>query len=162
MTPEQAHFLLHDVYLPQLENEQKTTRRLIEAMPADQGHYTPHETSMPAMKLAKHIVSAEAFFLNGISTGNFDRAAGAIPESVTTPVELLVWYNEHFGAGMEKLKAMSDEDLAKPIQFAIFNLPAVRFAGFVINHSVHHRGQLSTSPASDGLQSSRHLRRQRG
>jgi hypothetical protein len=35
MTSEQATFLLNDVYLPQIRNEHKTTRRVIEAVPAD-------------------------------------------------------------------------------------------------------------------------------
>jgi hypothetical protein len=32
-TPEQATFLLNEIYLPQIRNEHKTTRRVIEAVP---------------------------------------------------------------------------------------------------------------------------------
>jgi uncharacterized damage-inducible protein DinB len=143
MTPEQAHFLMHDVYLPQILNEQKVTRRLIEAIPAEKGDYTPHETSMPAFKLAKHIASSEIFFLSAIVNGVFDRAVATIPESVTTPLDLLVWYDEHFAAITAKLGAVSDEALVTNIPFAIFNLPGVSYAGFMMSHSIHHRGQLS-------------------
>jgi uncharacterized damage-inducible protein DinB len=143
MTPEQAHFLLNDVYLPQIKREFQTTRRLIEAIPADKGDYTPHETSMPAFKLAKHIASSEVFFISGVANGAFDPANAAIPKTVTTPLDLLVWYDEHFAKAVAKLEGMSGDDLAKDISFAIFNMPGVSFAGFMMSHSIHHRGQLS-------------------
>src|ERR1700677_2596229 len=131
MTPEQAHFLLNDVYLPQIQSEFKTTRRLIEAIPADKGDYAPHPTSMPAFKLAKHIASSEVFFISGIANGAFDRANATIPQTVTTPLDLLVWYDEHFGKAMANLAATKDEDLVKNIPFAIFDLPAISYAGFM-------------------------------
>ena len=71
MTPEQATFLLHEVYLPQIRNEHKTTRRVIEAIPADQGEYKPDPKSLGSMQLAKNIASREVFFMMGAATGEF-------------------------------------------------------------------------------------------
>lgn len=143
MTPEQASFLLNEIYLPQLRNEQKTTKRVIEAVPAGQRDYRPDPKSMTAWDLATHVASAEIFFLNGMAKGAFDRADGAIPESVKTPAELAAWYEENFAKAAAKLASTSPADLVKPTTFAVYTLPAVAYGGFLMSHSLHHRGQLS-------------------
>ncbi len=144
MTPEQATFLLNEICLPQLANESKTTRRVLEAVPADKGSYKPDERSMSAWVLATHIAGSELLFLNGIANGQFDRADAAIPESVKTPAELGAWYGENIDKVMARLKSMSAAQLAKNIDFmGAFNLPAVSYFGFNSSHAIHHRGQLS-------------------
>jgi uncharacterized damage-inducible protein DinB len=143
MTPEQAHFVMNEVYIPQIENEHKTTRRVIESVPADKGDYAPDPKSMTAWTLAKHIASSESFFMNGTANGAFDRADGAVPESVQTPADLVKWYDEIHAKAIAKLKAAKGEDLAKNITFAIFTLPAINYTGLMLSHSAHHRGQLS-------------------
>lgn len=85
MTPEQAHFLLSEVYLPQIRNEHGTTRRIIEAIPHDQLDYKPDPKAKSAMELAKHLASSEIFFIQGAATGAFNREDANIPDSVKTP-----------------------------------------------------------------------------
>lgn len=145
MTPEQASFLLQEVYLPQIHNEHKTTRRLIEAIPADKTGWQPDPKAKTAMQLASHIASSECFFMRGAANGKFDRADAKIPESVTTPAELLAWYDENFAGAAAALAAAKPENLTQSIDFlGVFNLPAVNYVTLMISHSVHHRGQLST------------------
>src|SRR5215467_13178196 len=143
MTPEQAHFLLHEVYIPQIQNEQKTTRRVIESVPADRLDYTPDPKSMTAWKLASHIAASEIFFMSGTANGVFNREDATIPDSVKTPADLVKWYDESHAKALAKLAATKNEDLVKTVNFAIFNLPAITYAGLMISHSCHHRGQLS-------------------
>ncbi len=143
MTPEQAHFVLNGVFIPWIQKEQKTTRRVIAAVPADKLDYTPDPKSMNAWTLAKHIASSEIFFMVGTADGNFDRANAAIPDSVTTPEQLAAWYDVGHATAVEKLAACTGEHLVTPITFAVFTLPAIQFPGFMISRSVHHRGQLS-------------------
>jgi uncharacterized damage-inducible protein DinB len=145
MTPEQATFLLNAVCLPQIQNEQKTTRRVIEAIPADKGDYKPDPKSKSAFELASHIASSECYFLNGVASGSFKNAGGPIPESVTTPAQLLEWYDENFAKGAAQVAAMTPDQLVQMIDFhGVFNLPAVTYLSFLSSHSIHHRGQLST------------------
>ena len=143
MTPEQAHFLLNEIYIPQIRNEQKSTSRVIEAVPDNQLEYAPHPTSMTAWKLATHLASSEIFFMSGTASGVFNRADAAIPDSVKTPADLAKWYDESHAKALAKLAAMKPEDMVKVVNFAIFNLPAIAYTGLMINHSAHHRGQLS-------------------
>lgn len=144
MNSEQAHFLLHEMYLPQIRNEQRTTRRVIDAIPADRSGYKPDEKAKTAWELAQHLVSSEMFFMTGTANGAFSREDGAIPESIKTPAELAEWYGEAHAKAVERMAAIEPEALTKTLKFAIFEFPAVCYAGMMISHSVHHRGQLST------------------
>ncbi len=145
MTTEQATFLLNDLYLPQLRNEQKTTRRVIEAIPADQSGWKPDPKAKSAFELASHLAGSECFFMNGVVDGKFNPESGKVPESVKTPAELLAWYDENFAKASARLAAVKGDDLTRTVDFfGVFNYPAVTYLSFMCSHSVHHRGQLST------------------
>jgi uncharacterized damage-inducible protein DinB len=143
MTPEQAHFLLHEIYIPQIRQEHATTRRVIEAVPAERSDYKPDEKSMSAWQLACHIATTEMFFMSAVSNGVFNRADAALPEHIKTPAELSNWYAESHAKAVEILAAIPAADLIKNISFAIFNFPAVQYPAMMLSHSTHHRGQLS-------------------
>jgi len=144
MTPEQAHFVLNDVFIPQIRNEQQTTRRVLGAVPADKLDYAPDPKSMPAWKLATHIASSEIFFMRGVANGEFRPEAAAIPESVKTPADLVKWYDEAHAQAVAALAATSGANLVKNLNFAgVFNLPAIQYVGLMNSHAIHHRGQLS-------------------
>src|SRR5579871_1393204 len=97
MNSDQAIFLLNEVYLPQIRNEQKTTRRVIEAIPADKSEYKPDPKSMSALQLAWHIASSECFFMGGIINGKFESTGeSGVPASIKTPADVLKWYDENF------------------------------------------------------------------
>ena len=145
MTPEQATFLLNEIYLPQIRNEHSTTRRVIGAIPAGQGDYRPSPKCMSALELAWHLVSSEPFFMNGIVAGKYERGDSTRPESLKTPAEVLQWDDEHFEKAVARLAAAKPEELVRPIDFFGFmTFPALQFAGLMCSHSVHHRGQLSS------------------
>jgi uncharacterized damage-inducible protein DinB len=145
MQPEQAEFLLQTVFLPGLKNEHRITAAVIQAIPPDKGGYRPDEVSKSASDLAWHIVSSEMMFLNGVTAGEFDFTPWPRPESAKDPAGLALWYQENFDPLFEKLTKLSGEQLVKVLDFrGFFNLPAVMYLNFVLSHSVHHRGQLST------------------
>ena len=143
MTNEQAEFLLNQIFMPEVQNEHKTTRRVIEAVPADKSGYKPDERSMSAMELAWHIASSECFFLNGVAAGKFERG-GDMPESIKTPADVLKWYDENFAKAITAVSALKGDALTRVIDFmGAFSFPAINFVGLMCNHSIHHRGQLS-------------------
>ena len=149
MTPEQATFLLNEIYLPQIRNEHKTTRRVIEAIPADKCGWCPDPTSKSALDLAWHIASSECFFLNGIAAGKYERPSdggdGSRPASIKTPADVLKWYDENHAKAVSQLGQVQGDNLSRPIDFfGMFSFPAVAYAGLMCSHSIHHRGQLSS------------------
>jgi uncharacterized damage-inducible protein DinB len=145
MTPEQAHFLLHNVYLGILKNESRTTKTILEAVPADNASYQPDSCAKTANELLRHIAAAEFFFTSAPIDGAFTPGAIKIPDNATTPQQVASWYEETFAQQFDALSKLSGEQLAKIVDFrGKFQQPAVLFLQFGLGHTIHHRGQLST------------------
>ena len=143
--PDQADFLLHGVYLPSLRNEQGLTRKVIEAIPLEQGGYRPDEVSKSALDLAWHIAATEIRFMEAVAAGEFDFSPRPLPDSIKNSKDLAAWYSENFEPRFETLTKLSNAQLTKVVDFrGLFQLPAVTYLNFVLHHSIHHRGQLST------------------
>ena len=142
--PDQASFLLNGIYLPGLKNEHRITKAIIEAIPLDKGDYRPDEISMSALGMAWHIVSAENAFIDAVLNGAFILSPNPMPDSIKNSKDLAAWYAENFESRVAKLATLSNEQLLKIVDFrGVFQLPAVMYLGFILHHSVHHRGQLS-------------------
>jgi uncharacterized damage-inducible protein DinB len=143
MTPEHAQ-LFFRFLLPAVKQEHATTKRVIEAIPAEKAGTRPDAISRTTLDLAWHIASAEQRFFNAVCAGAFDYAAIPRPEDVADPAAIAGWFERSFAASTEKLQALKGEQLARVIDFrGLFQLPAVAFVEIAQNHTIHHRGQLS-------------------
>src|ERR1700730_17997097 len=143
LTPDQAKFIL-GLALPTLKTDHQTTKRVIESIPLDKGDYRPDAVSKTALELAWHIVAAEKRFLSGIPAGVFNSNPIHQPDSIKNSGGIAVWFDETFAANLQKLEAIGGEPLVKMVDFrGMFQLPAVAFLQLAINHTIHHRGQLS-------------------
>jgi len=143
LAPDQAKFVLGTA-LPTLKNEHQTTRRVIEAIPLDKGDYRPDAVSKTALELAWHIVASEHRFFSGIPVGAFDFSPIPRPESAANSAGIAAWFEESFAGNLRKLEELSGEQLARSMDFrGMFQLPAVGFVQLALNHTIHHRGQLS-------------------
>jgi uncharacterized damage-inducible protein DinB len=143
LTADQAKFIM-DRALPALKLEHQTTRRVIEAIPLDKGDYRPDPVSKSALELAWHIVAAEKRFFSGIPAGAFDFTPIHRPESIKDSAGIVTWFDETFAANLKQLEAAHGEALTRIIDFrGIFQSPAVAFLQVAMNHTIHHRGQLS-------------------
>jgi len=145
LTAEQAVFLLQDVYMPVLKAEHRLTKAVLEAVPANQPDYRPDSCAKTAMELVRHIAASENRFLETTINGEFSAAPAAFPESAKTPADFAAWYGTQFEKNCEALTKLSGEQLLKMVDFrGMFQRPAVTFLQIGLNHSIHHRGQLST------------------
>ena len=143
VTPEQAEFWLQNILLGTLKNESKTTRSVLEAVPANKADHRPDPASRTALELVRHIVIAEKRFVETPIKGMFDLSATSLAETVKTPAEIAAWYADSFAQNFEKLTQLKGEQLAKSIDFrGMFQMPAVGFLELGLRHSIHHRGQL--------------------
>jgi uncharacterized damage-inducible protein DinB len=143
LTGEQAKLLL-ELELPTLLAERRITKAVIAAIPPDKVDYTPDPVTRSAIELAWHIVMAENRFLEAVAAGAFDLTPRPRPESVRTGAEVNAWYDERLPKNVERLKALSGDELAKPIPFrGLMKPPAVALLRIALSHSIHHRGQLS-------------------
>ena len=143
LQPEQALFL-REVTLRSLKAEQPVTQRVIEAIPLDKGDYRPDAIGKTALELAWHIVGAEHRFIEAVINGAFDFTNAGKPAELTNSADIARWYAETSQKDLARLAAAPVEGLLKTVDFrGLFQLPAVAFLQFSLNHVIHHRGQLS-------------------
>jgi uncharacterized damage-inducible protein DinB len=144
LTPDQALVILKGTLLPTLKGERPVTNSVVGAIPADKADYRPDPVTRSAIDLAWHIVSAENRFLEAVAAGVFDLTPRDRPPSLRTPDDIVRWHDEHSEQNVERLKALSGDQLAKVIDFrGMFQYPAVSFLTIALNHTIHHRGQLT-------------------
>ncbi|HEY2391212.1 MAG TPA: DinB family protein [Candidatus Angelobacter sp.] len=144
LSADTATFLLNTVYLPAMQRECATMRKVIEAIPVDKGDYRPDPNAKTALELAWHVAAAEKRFYNGIADGEFDFTPISRPDSVKTSADIAKWYGEMIDAVVPRLQKMTTEQMTKVLDFrGMFQTPAVLFFQMAISHSIHHRGQLS-------------------
>ena len=145
MKADQAVFLLQNVYMGPLKNESRTTKKILEAVPADKGEYRPEPAARSAIELVRHIAAADNRFVETVINGVFDTSPAMIPENVKTPAEIAAWYEQRFAKNYEALTKIPAEQLVKIIDFrGMIQRPAVTFVLMGLHHTIHHRGQLSS------------------
>jgi uncharacterized damage-inducible protein DinB len=142
MTPEQAAFLL-TIYLPAIKKESQTTLHVLSAVPVCGGDYRPHPNSRSALDLAWHLASAEIWFLDGFLAGKFEMEDDSMPADICNSADVTACYAESFETKLDQVAKLSPDFWAAPLPFfGIYDLPAVLYLQFMLNHSIHHRGQL--------------------
>jgi len=137
---------LRELMLQGLAQEMETTSKVIAAIPDGERDYRPDPKARTAWELAWHIAAEDVVFLDQIVEGKF-----AFPDPrydnqrPKTAAELAAWYRTNFARALDKIRTLTPQQLTTPLDFfGIMTLPRVQFLGLVSNHSVHHRGQLST------------------
>jgi uncharacterized damage-inducible protein DinB len=145
LTADQAAFMLHTLGLPALKAEHSMTRAVIAAIPPERAGYRPHSDSRSAFDLAWHIVSAEIKYLDAIAAGVFPHDLRPVPENVRGPADVLAWYTERFDPAVRRLETTSGDELLRMVDFyGLRTFPAIVLLQLILNHTIHHRGQLST------------------
>jgi len=139
--------------LPEFDQEMAVTRRLLVLVPEADAGWKPHPKSFALGDLAAHIVNLLAWADLTFMHTEFDvNPPGGEP--VQAPrfkgtADLL----ERFDAGVVRVRALlaGQPDEAFAIHWTLLNggqtvLSMPRLAcwrGFIMNHIIHHRGQLS-------------------
>ena len=144
LTPDQATLILKTVGLPALKAEHPVTNAVIAAIPPDKADYRPDPITRSAIDLAWHIVAAEDRFLKAVAEGKFDLTPRNRPVDSRTGADVNRWHDQQAARNLERLQSLSGDQLVKVIDFrGMFQFPAVVFVTIALNHTIHHRGQLS-------------------
>jgi uncharacterized damage-inducible protein DinB len=99
--------------------------------------------SRTAGELAWHLASSDVQMLDEIADHKFEMAP-RFKQEPRDIADLVNWYETNFMRAANRVRAMTPEQLATPVDFmGVFKMPAVFYLGFVNNHGVHHRGQLA-------------------
>ena len=136
------------------EGEFPATVRVLSAVNDGQRAYRPDPKSRSAWELVTHIATSDLWFMECIERGEFqfDADATRAREAGFARVgDVVEWYGAEFPAALARLRALSDEQLAQPVDFfGMMRMSRAAWIGFANNHCVHHRGQLSTHLRSMG------------
>jgi uncharacterized damage-inducible protein DinB len=139
--------------LPEFDHETATTRTLLERVPEAKAEWKPHVKSMSLGHLASHIANIPRWASATLERTEFDVSPPMGSELMTPAFDSLVRVLERYDASVkaarEVLCRTSDGELMVPWTLKnggrkMFSMPrASVFRSFVMNHAVHHRGQLS-------------------
>lgn len=143
MQPDQAKFLA-EFFLPWIQHEWETTKKVIVAIPEDKKDYRPEPKARTAAELAWHIASTDAWFFEGIIEGEFKMEESQQPAEIENVAGIIAWYEKTTPPLLERVRSLPAEKLAKPISFfGMDEHAAAEYLNFAVVHTVHHRGQLA-------------------
>jgi uncharacterized damage-inducible protein DinB len=143
---------LVDALLPECDHETALTRRLLERLPEDALAWRPHPKSMTLGALATHLGQLGVWGRMTIAESAVDlevvgRLADAdLPASRSA---ILSAFDGKWAAARAALVGRTDAELAAPWTLRrgareFFTMPkAACWRTFVMNHLIHHRGQLT-------------------
>jgi uncharacterized damage-inducible protein DinB len=140
---------MKDALMAEYDHEMGTTRRLLERVPDDKLAWKPHEKSMAFGAIATHLANLANWGSTILTDTSFD-LANAPPNllSMQSRAEILAL----FDASTTRTRALMDrDDVSYMAPWSLkrggqdmFTLPRIAaFRTFVVNHTIHHRGQLS-------------------
>ena len=139
--------------LPEFDHEMATTRKLLERIPEQNAGWKPHAKSMSLGHLGVHLAQLPLWGAVTMGQTELDLSPPGgspykTPEFESTGA-VLAAFDEHVRQAREAIAAASDPDFMVPWTLknggqSIFTLPRVAtLRSFVLNHVIHHRGQLS-------------------
>jgi uncharacterized damage-inducible protein DinB len=133
--------------VPEFDLEMTTTRRVLERVPGDKGHWKPHPKSFALAHLAQLVATMPGWLTRTIRDTEIDlsKSAGYSIEQTET---LLAQFDQHVREARAALAAVTDADLGvmwslKQGDRVLFSSPRGPVVRQHINHLVHHRGQLT-------------------
>ena len=134
----------------ELEQESATTRRVLERVPNDKLTWKPHPKSMSLGELAMHVASSPGAIAGWAlqDVVDFGTGGGKPPEPASVQ-DILSAHDESAVKTREALTKIGDEGMHAPWKAiaggaTMFEMPkAALVRSIVMNHTYHHRGQLS-------------------
>ena len=139
--------------LPEFDHEMAGIRRVLERIPADRFDFRPHPRSFAVGQLASHLATVPAWATSTLATTEMDfslpEVQAMMPRPGTSPEEVRGIFEQGLAEARAAIAAASDEHLAivwtgKSEGKTLFAMPrSVVLRSFVLNHAIHHRGQLT-------------------
>jgi len=134
--------------LQEFENEAGTTRRVLERVPADKLTWKPHPKSMSLGTLALHVAASPGVIIGWCAEDETQFKGEPSPQPTST-AEILAAHDASVKKVKETLPRIGDEGMQKMWTGkaggqTLMTMPKAALArAIVMNHWVHHRGQLS-------------------
>jgi uncharacterized damage-inducible protein DinB len=144
---------LAELLLPEFDEEMAATRRVLERVPDGRASWKPHPKSMTLGRLATLVAELPGWVVNTITLDELDiMPPGAPPpkfEALGSTKQILELFDKNVAAARAAVAKASDAEFKKPWTFKVAGRSITTNPKFtvyrrtVLNHLVHHRGQLT-------------------
>ena len=137
-----------ELLLKELDQESKTTRRMLERVPADKYDWQPHPKSMKLISLATHVAELPAWVTMVLTTEELDFASNPYKqEPISSSEELLAYFERSLQSGREHLANADEAEFEKlwtlregeTIYDTSSKYDVIRMS---FSQIIHHRAQL--------------------
>jgi uncharacterized damage-inducible protein DinB len=140
--------MIKEALLAEYDHEVATTRKLLDRLPDDKLGWKPHDKSMSLGALGTHLSRLPLWAGNVLNEPFFDTAGMTRGDDLRSRADILSAFDANTSRArgwMDKTDAeyLSRWSLRRGGQ-EMFSMPRIAaFRSFVLNHLIHHRGQLS-------------------
>jgi len=144
---------ISEALLPEFDQEMANTRKVLERVPAAKFAWKPHAKSFAFGQLAAHVVNMAEWAKLTLESDSFDYAPpGAEPYKTPqfdTTEALVAAFDKAIAQARAALQATDDAKMMAPWSLmaggnVVMTMPrAAVVRTFVMNHLIHHRGQLT-------------------
>lgn len=142
-----------ETLLPEFDHEMATTRKCLERMPEDKAEWKPHAKSFIFGRLCLYLAEMPGWGTMAMTTTELDMnppdGKKYEPTVFESKAHVLAMFDETVAAARAALATASDADFMVNWTLrnggqVIFTLPRLGVVRtWVLNHVIHHRGQLS-------------------
>jgi uncharacterized damage-inducible protein DinB len=137
-----------DSILMEIEQEAKTTQRVLDRVPGDKLTWKPHAKSYTLGQLAIHIAAGQGRLAEILVKDTHEIGNMSQPQPGSKK-EILEAFSQSTATAMESLKNLNDSQLMTVWTLTkggkvLLSAPRIGFIrSILMNHFYHHRGQLS-------------------
>ncbi len=139
-----------DTLIQELEQEGKTTRRVLDRVPAEKLTWKPHEKSLSIGQLSLHLARLNGSIAPMAVPDTFELVGNPFQfVEASHKAEIMDTFDEGLTRAKAVIGAMDDAAITslwtmKMGDKSIMSMPRVAlFRALLCNHAYHHRGQLS-------------------
>ena len=148
--PKKIAMAIQTTLITELKHEASNTRKMLERLPEDKLSWKPHEKSKSLGQLAAHVAEIPRWIIHLLSKIEFDMERDAFDRvKFSSRDEIISDFEQILEQAVEALQKCADGEWKvnwtfKRGEHKIFELPReAAMRSLVMNHLVHHRGQLS-------------------
>jgi uncharacterized damage-inducible protein DinB len=136
------------MFLKELDQEAKTTRKMLERVPTEKLEWQPHARSMTIKRLATHIAELPTWITMTLNTSELDFATSPYqPADIKSNDALMEYFEKSLAQGRSSLEKAKENDLEKSWTLRngsqIYSTsPKAEVIRMAFSQIIHHRAQL--------------------
>ena len=144
--------------IQEFEHEVKSTRKLLQAIPAKDINFKPSPISWTMGELAQHIATIYYWYVGALTKDVYDLATDNLERGDPTDIQAtLILFEQNVEKARLAMETVTEESLQKQWTMksgghtVLGPLPRVLVTrGFLFNHIYHHRGEMMVYLRSTG------------